>query len=424
MDVIIIGGGLAGLAAGHELTQAGHGVLLIEARDRLGGRVHTSHVPGFPHPVELGPEWIDRSSTIATLLREIDGQMVAAQGRRYMRAGGGWEELDGPERGSKNLVDRIRKLPGGDRSLLAALDACCAGPEFADARAQLLGYVQGFHAADPARLSARWLTTVEANQPADASGHHSVQGIDAVLEALMPSIDDRLVLQLNTVVEEVRWARGSVTVTARREEVTRSYHAERVICTVPLPVLQSRRVRFTPDIESKRPALDLLAMGQAAKIVLRMRQPFWESISGLPEMLFLHDFTQPFPTWWTTRPLNIPLITGWAAGPQLDRLGNAEGEELLELGMESLAAALNRPIAEVARHLESWYHHDWRRDPFSLGAYSYVLVGGLDAYRTLAAPVEGTLYFAGEATAGEGYNATMEGAVQSGRRAAREVLEG
>jgi monoamine oxidase len=82
------------------------------------------------------------------------------------------------------------------------------------------------------------------------------------------------------------------------------------------------------------------------------------------------------------------------------------------------------PRRDIAAQLESRHFHDWTADPFSRGAYSYVGVGGTEAHRTLAEPVERTLFFAGEATCGEGFNATMEGAVRSGRRAAEQLAEG
>lgn len=423
MDVIVIGGGLAGLAAAQRLTQHGKSVLILEARDRLGGRILTRRVPGFPHPIELGPEWIDGSSPIASLLRQAGASTVQARGTRYLRSPAGLENLDDPGQVTENLVDRISRLPGGDRPLIEALELCCAGPQFAAARAQLIAYVEGFHAADPARLSSQWLVTVEKNQPAEASEYHSVEGVDGILESLMPPLDDQAVLHLGTIVQEVHWSRQEVAIHAEREGARQTYRAARAICTLPLAVLKSGRVRFEPGIESKKHALDLLEMGQAVKLVLRMKDRFWEDLPDLEDVLFLHATDQAVPTWWTPRPLEAPLITGWAAGPQLEGLGQAAGEALLEPAVRSLAAVLAVSENEVNRHLHSWHLHDWRHDPFALGAYSYVLAGGSNAYRTLAEPLEDTLYFAGEATAGEGFNATMEGAVESGWRAAQQILE-
>lgn len=422
MDVIVIGGGLAGLAATQHLTQAGKTVLLLEARDRLGGRVLTQRILGLPHPIELGPEWIDPSSAIADLLKEVGAPITEAEGARYRRAGNQLENLDDLNPVSENLIDRLKGLSGGDRPLVEALDLCCGDTRFAGSRAQLLAYVEGFHAADPSRVSVEWLARVEQNQPADASAHHSVQGVDRVLEALMPVTDDGVVLQLNTVVRSIEWSRNGVTVVAHREG-DHVYRAEQAICTLPLGVIHSGRVRFEPALSARKPGLGLMETGQVVKVVLHMTRPFWEDLPSLKDMLFLHAFEQPFPTWWTTRPRRTAIITGWSAGPQLQILGNVHGEDLIQPALTSLAAALDVPSDQVAGYLEGWYCHDWRADPFAEGAYSWVLAGGIDAWRNLAAPLDGSLYFAGEATAGEGYNATMEGALLSGIRAAREILE-
>ena len=420
MDVIVIGGGLAGLAAVQDLARAGRTVLLLEARDRLGGRVHTLRLPRFPHPIELGAEWIDHSSEVYSLLRAAGAPTVEAEGARYHRVGASLVNLDEPPPLAEDLVARIRELPGPDRTLTAALDLCCSEPKYSESRAQLLAYVEGFHAADPGRVSARWLTKVEETQPADASVYRSPEGVDRFLASLTPE-NDSVVLHLETVVESVEWSRTGVTVTARRAGTRNVYRGERAICTLPLGVLKSGMVRFSPGLDVKGPAINGMETGQAAKIILQMRWPFWRDVPGLEDMLFLHDFAQPFPTWWTSG--NTPLITGWAAGPQLSRIGKPLDNRLLPLATRSLAAALGMPEAAVMQELVDWHCHDWGRDPFARGAYSYVLAGGFDAWRTLAEPLEGSLFFAGEATVGEGYNATMEGAVSSGRRAARQVLE-
>lgn len=422
MDVIVIGGGLAGLAATRQLAEAGKTVLLLEGRNRLGGRVLTRRIPHVSLPIELGPEWIDCSSSIFSLLKERGIPTVAASGSRYLRAGNHLEKTEEPPEESESLVDRIRRLPGPDRTLIDALDRCCGESRDSEARAQLLAYVEGFHAADPGRLSAQWLARVEETQPADASAHRSLDGVDRALESLMPA-DDSVVLQLDTVVEEVEWSRGGITVVARREGARHVYRAASAICTLPLGVLQAGTVRFTPDLGAKQAGLAGLAMGSAAKIILQMRRPFWKELPGLEDMLFLHDFTQPLPTWWTSSPTESPCITGWAAGPRLERIGPQLGNRPLALATKSLAGALGIPESDVSREVVDWHYHDWKGDPFSLGAYSYVLAGGLDAWKILAEPLEHALYFAGEATVGEGYNATMGGAVESGIRAARQVLE-
>ncbi len=158
------------------------------------------------------------------------------------------------------------------------------------------------------------------------------------------------------------------------------------------------------------------------KVVLRFREAFLQEIGPLRHMLFLAAFDQPFLTFWTNVAPGMTLVTAWAGGPTAFRLGTTDRDALLNLALTSFADALAVPRRIVDEQFLSCYYHDWWNDPFALGAYTYVGMGGIDAHRALAEPVEGTLFFAGEATCGSGLNGTMEGAVRSGWRAADEVI--
>jgi monoamine oxidase len=424
VDTVVIGAGLAGLAAAERLVAAGAGVTLLEARARLGGRVWTEAHQGVA--VELGPEWIGNEGAVRHLLARAGARLVEARGRQLQRVDGGWHELSELPDLKGDLVRRAGGLPGPDRSLLSALDECCGGAESAESRAHLLRYVQGFHAADPAWLSARWLVEVEANQPADASDMRAPGGVGRAVEELSSRIEGRCDLHLGTVAREVRWRPGGVEI----ETVDgATFRAASAVISIPLPLFdpaseEIAALRFTPRLHEKLDAARLLEMGQVVKLVLGFREPFWREMGPLHEMLFLHDYDQPVPTWWTPAEPSLPMLTGWAGGPYAARLAGLAERQLLDLAIRSLAHALGLPPRDVAARLQYHYYHDWQSDPFARGGYTYVKLGGVDAYRTLAEPVAGTLYFAGEATCGGGLNATMEGAVRSGRRAADELLAG
>ena len=413
-SVIVIGAGLAGLAAAERLVEAGFPVTVLEARGRIGGRVWTVD-DGGPLPIELGPEWVGGEGEVHDLLVRAGARLLEAEGHQYRRADRSWERLDEGPDPVKELLWQAARLGGPDRSLLEALDECGRGPEVADARAQLLGYVEGFHAADPARTSLRWLAQVEAAQPPEASEVRARQGIGAAVEALARRIHGKGEIRLDSAVREVRWERGAVRVTTAGGE---TLHAAAAVVTVPLPLLET--IRFTPEIAAQRAAARLLATGPVVKLLLRFREPFWREIGPLRDLLFLHSRGQPFPVWWTALDPAVPLLTAWAGGPQAARLPAKEGA-LVELAVGALAKALGLARPDVARRLEGHHWHDWSGDPFALGGYTYVRPGGVDAHRELGRPVDGTVFFAGEATAGGGYNATMEGACRSGRRAAGEV---
>ena len=421
VDTLVLGAGLAGLAAAERLADAGHHVTILEARNRLGGRVLTHRDSRNPAAVELGAEWLSWGGAAKELLIAEGVDVHSARGHRYRRVENGWESLDDLPKTNRRLIRRLEAPEDGDRSLRQALARCCPGPELEDEKAMLLAYVEGFHAADPSHLSARWLAEVEREQPADASEDRVRAGVDALVRGLWNRVRDRITVRLENPVRDVQWQPGVVRVNG-------TFTAAALVVTVPLAVLKLSPshpggLRFSPEIPETRRALDGLEMGDAVKVVFRFRERFWSGIEHLDRMLFLHAFDQPIPTWWTAEPPDAPVLTGWAAGPQTARLAGASDEAVERLAVGSLAHALGMTAEAVARQVTDWWWHDWRTDPFALGAYSYVGVGGIDAHRRLAAPVEDTLFFAGEATCGHGLNATMEGAIQSGRRAAGEIIE-
>jgi monoamine oxidase len=423
VDVVVIGGGLAGLAAAERLASAGAQVTLLEARDRLGGRVRTER-SGSGLPIDLGAEWIGEEGELHGLLVGAGARLVESGGRQLRRLEGRWQDISHLQAQTAHLVRRAASLGGDDLALSAALDRCCTGDSAA--REQLVRYVEGFHAADPDRLSVRWLAEVERTQPADASEIRALDGAGLAVEVLRRRVETRCDLRVRTPAEQVRWRPGAVDVVTGGGAVVR---ASAAVVTVPLSLLdppgdERGAVRFVPRVDGKREAATRLHMGSVVKVALAFRRAFWRDIDELRGALFVHAYERPIPTWWMPHDPAVPLLTGWAGGPRAERLTGLGGAELKDIAVEALADAFGTSPRTVAGELEACHFHDWTADPYSRGAYSYVGVGGSAAQRTLAEPVARTLFFAGEATCGGGYNATMEGALRSGHRAAAELLEG
>jgi len=429
-DVIIIGAGLAGLSAARDLAATGSRVTVLEARGRSGGRVWTHRVDGFDHPVELGAEWISKEGLVPDLLRDAKVQLVEADGEFVVHMPEGVEHADDQQEIAGAVMQRLRQgmqSYKGDLTLTEALERWCNDPALSSERTMLVSYAQGFHAADPDRCSTRWFLEVEVNQSAGASELRSREGSGRIVSLLEASMAATCTIHHDTIVRTVRWSRGRVEVDAQHDGRSVTFTAPRAISTLPLGVLQasdvaSGTVNFEPPLDGKNDALALLAMGSALRITLIFRERFWEDLPDLDDFLFVQALEQPLPTWWRLDPPETPAMVGWAAGPQLAYAGSLSGDALRDVAIRSLANAFGVESGIVRDNLVSWHTHDWTRDPFARGTYSYVLAGGMDAHESLGAPIDDTLFFAGEATVGEGYNATMEGAMRSGVRAAAEIL--
>ncbi|HTD62662.1 MAG TPA: NAD(P)/FAD-dependent oxidoreductase [Gemmatimonadaceae bacterium] len=401
--VIVIGAGVAGLAAAAMLADAGVETQVLEARDRIGGRVYTHHEPGFEAPIELGAEFVhgmvqptlEIASAAGLLLAEMVGEQVDVsdrQGSFFESLGKVLHSLD------------ANRMP--DRTFAAFLDSLDLT---ADERAAATGYVQGYDAAEPTRVGERWLAASEAASAADHSDRQFrfVNGYDAVPRYLASRLP-RGSIRLSTTVERIAWRRGHVVVRAGDTEIT----GRAVVCTVPLGVLLAGGVVFEPGLEP----ITGLASGHAVRVVFRFKEIFWE-----PAMSFLFGRTTLFPVWWSAHPLWVPLLTGWTGGPPADAL---VGCDVADRAMESLARHLGRPRAEIEGLVIGHWSHDWATDQHARGAYSYGELNGLEAAQRFARPREKTLFFAGEATDSTGRSGTVHGALASGRRAAQEVIAG
>jgi monoamine oxidase len=430
-DVVIIGAGAAGLVAASELARARCSALLLEARLHFGGRVWSHHQPGLPVPVELGAEFIHgRAHSTFQLLAKAAMAAVDSGGEHWTVHNGKLERARDLFSEIQHATARTRVLDNKDLPFETFLERHLDRVLSVEARRFARTLAEGFDAADLKRASARAIVE-------EWSGGSSVQapqfrplgGYGQLLSSLAAELrGSSVALQLNTTVRDVRWKRRSVEVEGTFLGQTFYARAARAIVTLPLGVLQLPRsapnaVRFTPSLQDKRSALKGLAAGPVVKVLLRFRTAFWEKLKKgrYCDAAFFHLPDAPFPTFWTSLPVRTPLLVAWAAGPKAARFEGAHADRMIAKALESLTALFG-PDTHVERKLEGAWVHDWQSDPYACGAYSYVTVGGDNAREALAAPLRETLFFAGEAADTGGEAGTVAGALQSGTRAAREVL--
>ena len=439
-EVIIIGAGVAGLAAASRLAKAGVRICILEARDRIGGRVFTLHDQKLDVPIEMGAEFIHGQPTeILKLLKKHKVKITEVDGVSWCFAAGRlspcqfFEDVD-------DILEKMDDL-ATDESFTEFLDRCFGGANSErerDAKKRAVSYVSGFNAADPSLVSVHWLMKgMRAEEKIEGDrAFRSAHGYQDLLQVLRREIEKHNVaVQTETVVRSVRWRKGRVEVRTRQNRKSLSFTGTHLLVTLPLGVLKAQHneagaVQFSPALPtSKRRAIEKLEMGKVIRVVLRFRQRFWRSIKSaatrsktLSSLSFLFSPDEAFPTWWTMAPDKAPIIVGWAPFRAAERLSGRTQSFVIKQSLRTLSKVLAVTPKHLEAQLEGADFHDWQADCFSRGAYSYAKVGADGAQEALGAPVRETLFFAGEATDISGHNGTVHGAMASGYRAAKEIL--
>jgi len=443
-DVIVIGAGVAGLEAAQRLARRHLRVVVVEARARLGGRIRTERPAGWPAPVELGAEFVHgRPRGLVRALAGARARTIELEWRHAFVRRGKVETGGNSWRAAQEWMDRlpdedvsfasILRRPGWSRGLTR------------EVRAMLLGFVEGFNAADAERISVLGLNRQTRASEAEEGDRifHLRDGYDQLVHHLArPLARIEGALRLGAVVNRVEWGAGGVQVHARGAlgGPLGTLRARAALVTAPLAVLQARQpapgaITFAPALPPwKRAAIDRLAMGNVIKVVVRFRDRFGSGWSSpIPrDTGFLHALGGPVPVWWTFGPEPHRCLVGWVAGRAAAPLAalasrRARGEapaidRRVRAAIGGLARGLGTSARDLLTAVEDVAIVDWAEDPYARGAYSYIPVGGLDAPAQLAAPVEGCLFFAGEATDTAGDPGTVHGALRSGERAARELI--
>ena len=234
--------------------------------------------------------------------------------------------------------------------------------------------------------------------------------------------------RLSTIVRRIAWSRGAVMVEATNGKGKPvALRARAAIVTLPVGVLRATAreggVAFDPDLSSdKREALSYLEMGHVVKVALSFGTAFWTTVRDgrYRDAAFFRSERGAFQAFWTQYPVRSELIMAWAGGPHATALADETSANLIDRALGEFGVLLGDE-AGARRDFLGGFVHDWQADPFARGAYSYVTVGGADARRMLASPLDETLFFAGEATSLDGGGGTVNGAFNTGERAALEL---
>lgn len=411
--VVIIGGGIAGLAAGLDLAQNGVPTTILEVKDRFGGRIQTIRPNGFP--LELGAEFVHgRSQPLLDAIRRaaLSTQTVSDTNRTFEN--GQFRE--------SNIWDTVgRVLNQVDlRKPDCSIEEFLAGGSFDEpTRDVVRHFITGFDAARTDRISAHARRRAEyaAEQINLDRQLRIAEGYGALVDYFVREIrahGGRLLTKAKA--RRIKWERGKAEVMANCDGHEASFQANAAVITLPVGVLKSGEVLFEPSLPDKIEAANGLEFGNAVKLVFQFKEQAWEDFG------FFHVPDTPIPTWWSDR--RGPVLTGWAGGPTADALLGYSTDRLCAAGLEILARTIfnGAPVSALRERLTAMHYFNWAADPDIRGAYSYIPVNGLDLPKLLAAPVADTLFFAGEATVSDAQTGTVFAALETGQRAAREIL--
>jgi monoamine oxidase len=423
-DAIVIGAGAAGLAAARRLAARGQHVVLLEARDRVGGRAFSVPTGRALTPAELGAEFIHGpgEATLA-LLREDGMASVDVGDEGWSRTADGLQRDENDFFEVTSIFEAVDSLDD-DETVDAFLRRFDADAPERERASVARGFVEGFDAADPAIASVRAIAQ-EWESGTDWRSARPVGGYAALFAHLRSRcIAAGAELHLCARVTRIAWEPGEVAVeTTDARGTVRTFRGRSAIVTLPAGVLREGSVRFDPALPaSKRAALAKIEMGDVVKVVLVFRTAFWERIAGarFRDATFFRTESLPFHAYWTQVPLRAELVVAWVGGPDATAMSGVSLDDRIERAREGFGALLDARD-EALREFETGFTHDWRTDPFANGAYSYLIVGGADARAALAEPLDATLFFAGEATSSDDQSGTVNGALETGQRAAREV---
>lgn len=418
-DVIVVGAGIAGLRAAELLRAAGKSVVVLEGRDRIGGRIHTDRTWGAP--LDMGASWIHgitgnpvaaraAQEGLRTRAFAYESVLFGADGRR--RAAG---EMDRLEARVRQLVTAgVAASPDGDEPLRVALEramnaAALDAATRLDVELGITASIEHEYAADASELSANHFDDGASERGGDVL---LPDGYDGVVRAVARGLDVRL----GAAVSAIDTSGDRALVTTSRGV----FDGAAVVVTVPLGVLKAQAIRFTPALSiAKRAAIARLGMGALSKSYVRFPSAFWPTDAEVLNLVAPASRRGQWVESVNAAPIvGAPVLLMFNAGANARRVESMRDDEAVASALEALRVPFPSAPAPSS-HLRS----RWTTDPFALGSYSFLGVGSSLADRDALAAAEGKLFFAGEACS-RADAATVHGAWASGEAAARAILRG
>ncbi len=418
-DTIIIGAGIAGVTAAHQLQQQGYNTLILEARNRIGGRIWS--YKDNEHVIDLGASWIEgiqnnpiykiaekfNIKTISTdfdhlVIYDSQGKKLSAKQLQYLE-----QLISKFENALKNREDYY----DADTSIKTAFDDFAKEYRLTEAQKELLHFelitmIELDYAADLKHLSLYYF-----DQDSAFSGDSVIfpHGYVQVLNTMTKDLS----ILFNQKVINVNYQGNPITIKTQ----DKTYYAKTVVCTVPLGVLQKNIIHFQPALPARKiEAINKLKMGLLDKVYLRFSEPFWDRNTF--DILYMAKDSKRWLNFINLYPITkVPALIAFNSGSTAKKLEKLTDRKI----MASVMGVLKKIYGENIPMPISYKITRWANDPYSFGSYSYIPVDSNGSYyKQLAKPVANKLFFAGEAT-NKKYPSTVHGAYLSSLRVVKQV---
>jgi monoamine oxidase len=423
-EIIVIGAGIAGIKAAHNLQKEGYKIIVLEGRSRIGGRVWTDR-SWKNYSLDMGASWIHgvKDNPIAELAKKFDaitsktdfnsrntydkrGRVLSSIQQENI-----FKKFDYILARVKKYRDFIQNTQGQDVSLQTAFEHEIVKQNLSTQEIEELNYcitniIQNYYGGDISELS---LFSWDKEDRFEGDDVVFINGYDQIIQPLAKGLD----IRLNQVVRKIDYGNQGVTVTSNNG----IFQSDKVIITLPLGVLKKKSVKFYPPLPQwKQTAINRLEMAVFNKLYLLFPQVFWDKDTHLLGHISSHQCA------WTEfvniyRYIGKPVLLAFNTGNYAWKLEKLSNQEIVDEAMSVLQIIYGNGIPKPEASLIT----RWGQDPFSFGAYSYLPAGACcDDYDILAMPVDDRLFFAGEATCRQ-YIGTVHGAFLSGEREAMRI---